>query len=118
MTWVPELDPARVDADEGELAEERVRGETLKARAENGSSTRRLALDVLVLVARGVKPFDGGHVERARQVVDDGVEHRLDALVLEGRATQHRVERGRDRQLADAGLDLVNGELPPRGTSP
>ena len=53
----------------------------------------------LVLGAR-VDPVDRRHVERARQVVDHGVEQRLDALVLEGRSAEHRRDRDVERRLA------------------
>jgi hypothetical protein len=54
---------------------------TLKTSAENGSSSagrRESSCSV-----RGSIPWIGGTSERARQVVDDRVEQRLDALVLE-----------------------------------
>ena len=50
-------------------------------------------------------------VERARQEVDDGVEHRLDALVLERRAAQDRHEVERQRAGAQRDLDLVLGDV-------
>jgi hypothetical protein len=52
-------------------------------------------------------PLMAGDVGRRRQVFDDGVEQRLDALVLEGRTTEHREELDRDRALADQRADLV-----------
>ena len=53
-------------------------------------------------------PLIGRHVERRRQVIDDGVEQRLHALVLEGGAAQHRIERAGDHGLAD---QLLEGRL-------
>src|SRR6478735_1849452 len=96
-------DAAGVHADEGERAEERVRGDLERERRERGVLAR-LTRQLDALVARLVADH-GRHVERRREVVDDGVEHRLDAAVLEGGATEDRVELGVDRQLADAGLD-------------
>ena len=58
----------------------------------------RLALD---LVALAVDALDRRHVERRRQIIDHRVEQRLHALVLEGRAAQHRIERAGDHGLAD-----------------
>ena len=58
-------------------------------------------------VGLGIDALDGGNVGRRRQVFDDGVEQRLHALVLEGRAAEHRVELDRDRALADQRADLV-----------
>ena len=43
----------------------------------------------------------GFAIERRRKEVDDGVEERLHALVLEGRAAHHRIEGARDGRLAD-----------------
>src|SRR6476661_1381776 len=102
-------DVARVDADEGQRAEERVRGDL------EGESRERLVLAGCTrqldgLVA-GLVADHRGHVERRREIVDDGVEHRLHAAVLEGGATEHRVELGVDRELADAALDLLRGQL-------
>ena len=62
----------------------------LKARPANGSSSEqrrttgssRAHLDAL----------DRRDVDRRRQIIDDRVEQRLHALVLEGRAAQHRHE--------------------------
>ncbi len=50
-------------------------------------------------------------VQRSGQVVDDGVEHGLNALVLERGATEHGVQLGVDGQLADGALDLGDREL-------
>ena len=57
------------------------------------------------------RPVAGGMSSGRRQEVDDGVEHRLDALVLEGRAVQHRHEAEADRALADGAVDVLDGEL-------
>ena len=70
-----------VDADVGELADERV-GHDL----ERQSGERRLLVSLagLGLLGVGVGALDCRNVERARQVVDDGVEQFLHALVLVG----------------------------------
>ena len=47
-----------------------------------------------------------GNVKRAGQVVDDCIEHLLDALVLERRASQDRDDLGADRAQAQAALDV------------
>ena len=85
---VARLERAAVDAEVGELADERVghdlegeRGERrVEARGPLGHRRSVFGIDAL----------DRRHVERARQVVDHRVEQRLDALVLEGGAEQHR----------------------------
>ncbi len=56
-------------------------------------------------VALVVDALDRRHVERRRQIVDHGVEQRLDALVLERRAGEHREERAGDHGLADQPLE-------------
>ena len=74
-----------VDAEEGQLAHVRV------GRDLEGQGAERLAV---VQVRRTSAPVPGSiadhrrHVERRRQVVDDRVEHRLHALVLQGGAGQ------------------------------
>ena len=54
-----------------------------------------------------VDPVHGRHVERAREVVDDGVEQGLDALVLERRAAEH----GNDRQVERRGAQRAAQHL-------
>jgi len=58
----------------------------LKARAANGSAGSAWARDLLAVARIGAD--HRRNVERRRQVLDHGVEHRLDALVLEGGAAQ------------------------------
>ncbi len=65
----------------------------LKARAEKGSAVVGLALLEVLGVVRPVA-LGGREVERAGQEVDDGVEHRLHALVLEGGPAQDRHHGG------------------------
>ncbi len=102
-------DVTGVHPHEGQLAEERVRGDLERQSRERLVGTG-LAREDLLLVAHRVA-LDARHVQRGRQVRDDGVEHRLDALVLERRTTDHRVVLAGDRELADRALDLVLGEL-------
>jgi hypothetical protein len=75
---------------------------------ENGS-----AVDGLRSIGSSVlksMPGNRAAIRRRGQVVDDGVEERLHALVLERRAAQHRVEgarctavRTRRRSVASSG---------------
>ena len=51
-------------------------------------------------------------VERRRQVIDDGIEQVLHALVLEGGPAQHRHNRVGHGRAAQAAADLIVGELP------
>ncbi len=111
------LERARVDPDVGELAQVRVRHDL---EGERGERLVRVGvpLDHLVLVADRV-PLDGRDVQRGRQVGDDRVQHRLHALVLEGRAAQHRGDRAGQRRPADRRDELLLGRLlAARGTSP
>ena len=98
-----------VDADVGELAQVRV-AHDLEGEGREGLVIARLALDGLVLVA-GLVALDGRDVERRRKVGDHGVEHGLNALVLEGRAGEHGGELVGEGRAANAGLDLLDGEL-------
>ena len=82
----------------------------LNARAENGCESSGSRNDVLVFLERLVT-LERRHVERARQVVHDRVEHELHALVLEGRAAEHRYARAVERHRADRLVQLVGGGL-------
>ena len=102
------LERARVDPEEGELAHERVGRDLERERRE-----RLVVIDRahdLVAGAR-VEADDRRDVERRRQVVDDRVEHRLDALVLERRAGEDRDDLVLERAQAQAVLDLLDREL-------
>ena len=100
------VDLAGVDAEVGQLAErvgddlERQRGERLVVGSTGDG-----------FVAAHVGALGGRDVERRRQVVDDGVEHRLDALVLERRPAQDRDEVERQRAGADGALDVGLGDV-------
>ena len=76
---------------------------TLNASAENGASGDGLARQLRLGLR--VEALDRRHVERARQVVDDRVEQRLDALVLERGAEQHRRDRVGERRRAERAPD-------------
>ncbi len=106
---VARLDGAGVDAHEDEFAVERVRRD-LEDQSGERVIGRRVTIDFVGLVLR-IETDDGRHVLRARQVVDDGVQHRLNTLVLEGGAAQHRIGFTVDGELTDAGADLVFGQF-------
>ena len=98
---------ARVHADVGELAHVRV-GHDLEGQGREGLLGIRvtdlgLALEVLAI--------NLGNVKRAGQVVHDGVEELLDALVLVGGAHEDGVELVGDDALADGGLEKVDGDV-------
>src|SRR5262245_32971912 len=108
---------AGVDAEEGELTDERVGHDLERERAERlvvGGGT----LDQRFLGLPRVDADDRRHVERRRQEVDHAVEQRLDALVLERRPADHRHERAlalvADRAVharAERRLDFVFGDV-------
>ena len=94
---------AAVDAEERELADEGI------GRDLEGERRERLA--VAGVAHRGGLAFGSSTlhrraVERGRQEVDDRVEHRLDALVLQRRSAEDRDELGADRAGAKAANDL------------
>ena len=95
---------AGVDAEVGQLADERVAHDLERERREGLVEVGRA--DRLLAGAR-VDADDRGHVDGRRQVVDDGLEQRLHALVLERRAEQHGRDRVVERRLADGGAQLV-----------
>ncbi len=88
------LERARVDAEVGELAHVRV-GHDLEGQAGEGLVVvGGLALELLVALGVDAR-WPGGTSSGLGQEVHDGVEHGLDALVLERRAAQHGDDRGR-----------------------
>ena len=101
------LELARVDAEVGELAE--LVGDDLER--EGGERRGLVGRTLEHLEALDVDARRDGKIERRRQEVDDRVEHRLDALVLERGAAEHRHEREVDGALADGRLDLLRVDL-------
>ena len=110
------LDHARIDPDEGQRADERVghdlEGERRRTARRRRSGARRPRREP------GLTPWIGGTSSRRRQVVDDRVEQRLHALVLERRAAQHRHQLAGERALADAALERRRRPAPRRRDRP
>ena len=103
---------AGVHAEVGELADEGVGHDLEGQRGERGRVVGRADdLARLVLPADGLQAVHRRDVERAGQVVQDGVEQRLDALVLERRATEDRGELELERGLADRALEQLDRDL-------
>lgn len=102
------LEDAAVDADVGEAADIRV-GHDLEGDGAEGSVIRDRAGDFAAVLR--IRSFDRGKVNRAREVVDHGVEHELNALVLEGRTAQHRDREACQRRPPDGGLQLVHADV-------
>jgi hypothetical protein len=90
----PGLEPARVDAEEGQVADERVVHQLERQRGER-RRVGGLADDLRALERQAGQL---GLVERAGEVVHHHVEDLLDALVLEGGAA----DDGEELHLADA----------------
>src|SRR5712691_2622850 len=108
---------ARVDAEEGELADERVGHDLERQRRKRRLVGCRALNEGLFLLVR-IEADDGRDVEGRRQEVDDRVEQRLHALVLERRPADDRHERpfalAADRAvdaLAQRRLDFRLGDL-------
>ncbi len=57
-----------------------------------------------------VGSFNIRNVQRRRQVIDDSVQHRLNALVFERRSADYREDLQGDGRLANAGLDFLDRE--------
>jgi hypothetical protein len=93
---VPRPQHARVDAQVDRLAS-LVHGHLEGQGGEGGAVLGRAAL---LLLGAGHHALDRRHLQRRRQIVADGVEQRLDALVPQRRARQHRHDRARGGALA------------------
>ena len=103
------FDDARVHAGEGERTDERISHDLERQRRER-FIVIRLAGELLFGVI-DVGTLDIRDIRRRRQVREDGVEHRLDTLVLERGAAQHRDEGERARALTDALDNLFLGRF-------
>src|SRR5208337_2219561 len=55
--------------------------------------------------------FQRRHIEGRRQVINDGIEKRLNALVLERGARQHRNDFHRQGGLADGLAHFLDGKI-------
>src|SRR5439155_21470857 len=98
----------RVDPGERKVSV-RVADDLERQRAEGRVGVWRPLLDPLEVLR--VLPLDVADVERAREVVHDRVEDRLDADVLERRAAQRGKDVGRETCVAQAGLQVRWREL-------
>ena len=101
------LELARINPDERQTAYERIRSDLESQTAE------RIALGRLArgLLARtGIGADHGVDVDRRGQESHHIIEQQLHALVLEGRAAEHRHDRHRDGRFADRGDQLVGSD--------
>ena len=99
---VPLRDGAGVDAEECEFAE--LVAPEFKREGAEWRMIAGLGLDSLAFIIR-MNSLSSGNIERARKVVDDGVEGVLNTLVFKSRTTSHRNERIRDGRAAQASFD-------------
>ena len=101
--------PARVHAHVGQLAQVRV-GHDLECESRKRLVIAGLARDELVFLA-GLVALDGFDVQRRGEVGDDGVEHGLNALVLECRAGEYGGELVGEGCATDGRLNLLDREI-------
>ena len=101
------LEDAGVDPDIGQLADVRV---GLNLEDQTRERLTRLDRANLFFVGLRIDAGDRRNVERRRQVVDDRVEHLLNALVLQGAAAEHRHQRAVERRGAKRRAKLVRRE--------
>ena len=94
---------ARVHAEEGEIADERIVEDLERQRGER-LFVARGARDGFAAV---VEALGGRHLDGRRHEFDDGVEQRLHALVLERRAAHAQHDLVLERARLEAALDLV-----------
>ena len=102
------LERAGVDAEERELADERVGRDLERQRAERLAvvgSAQDLGTGLRI------EADHRRHVERRGQVVDDRVEHLLDALVAQRRTGQDRDDPGGQGAETKTALDLGDRQL-------
>ena len=92
------LDLAGIDAAEGDRADERVVHD-LEGEHREGLGVVGMTHDLLAGV--DVDALDAAAIDRRGQIVDDRVEQRLHALVLERRAAEDRNEGDLPDRLAD-----------------
>ena len=104
------FDLARIDAAEGDGADERVVHD-LEGEHRERVGVARHANDVLAGVH--VDALDAAAIDRRGQIVDDRVEEGLHALVLERRTAQHRHERDLLDRLANEALQRIDVRLLP-----
>ena len=95
---------ATVNAEENQLTSEGVgpqlKCERTKWRIIVGGKFRNLSF--IIRIGAGLHI----HVQRRRQIIDHGIDHRLYALILEGGAAQDRYDFTRNSQATDGLLEL------------
>ena len=98
---------ARVDAEENEFADERI---TPKFESERSEIAAVIGRDFDRRGVIGVLTADRRNVQRAREVIDDGVDEILHALVFESGTAGDGDEFVGDGLAADGGLEVLLGD--------
>ena len=102
------LDGSRIDTQEHQPADVGVNHD-LEGQGRQGFAVQGLAdLDGF---GAGDGAFDGRHVQGRRQVADDGVEQRVNALAAHRAAAQHRDQLPVDRGVAEGGTEVVGADV-------
>src|SRR6201996_5623220 len=104
---------AGVDAEVGQFADVGVGHDLEGERRERAAVVGRTAALGRLGLAFGGRDLAGhrGNLERRGEQLDDRVEQRLHALVLEGRARQDRRDLGREGRLAESLFQLRDRDL-------
>ena len=103
---VAALELAGIDANECQLADERV-GHDLEG--QGGKGLLVVGLAGLFFVSVGIRSHDVRNVKRRGQKINHGIEQRLHAFVLERGAADDREYLQRNGALAQRGFQLVGG---------
>src|SRR5690606_27095033 len=101
------MQDTRVHAHESQLTDEGVGHELERECRELGVVVGRQADDVAVVIGT----FDGRDVDRRGQVIDDGVEHALNTLVLERGTAQHGLDFAGDGAQTQTQVDFGLGQF-------
>ena len=104
---VARVQSARVDTEKRQVADERI-VQDLECECREGLCIVRLARQILAALA---VPRDRRDIRGRWHVLDDRVEHRLHALVLECRAAGDQADLVLERARAQAPLDLLHRQI-------
>src|SRR6185437_1290208 len=100
---------AGIHAEEGQFSDEWI-GRDLEGERRERRVVRHMPLLERLIMERHVS-HDGRHVHRCREIINDRVQQRLHALVLERRPAQHGNELAGDGGAANGALDFLHREL-------
>src|ERR1700738_5001759 len=78
---------------------------------ESGERSLRVGRSFFLFPGLWIHADDGGYIERARKVIDDGVQKRLHALVLERGAGDDRDKLQSDGFASQRRANLIFGDL-------